>query len=451
MTTASPRSPTSSTSTTRAPARPAVPAGAHDAPADGGMEASEVSTRLRLLMRESAAVVEELSLPSLHRRVVEAAHRLVGLPDATLAVLDADGSVVQLVQRDDDLAVVGCLPLDPADASALTSGLRGLKAATVARLAGDGLPAPWSAGCTAFAVHHRRHVLAVLLVVEPEGGLTTEDEDVLLGLASSAGTAIENARLYEEARRRQEWLQEAAELSNGTLAVVTETEAVALVARSVQKLADAELVTAWVPEPDRQQLRPAVGLGDRAETLAGLALQGDDPLVAEVLAAGRGAHLDVGDRTGSACLDGLAALGIGPVLVLPVHGVSGLRGLLLAGRHVSRPPFGAVDLDMAETFLGHVAMALDLIRARAVHQRVAQLEDRDRIARDLHDHVASSLLSTGTKVQDAAGRSRDLRIRRLLHEVSGDLDLTLHRLRDSIFALGSAPGSTPVAEEGRTG
>ena len=399
-------------------------------------EASAVTSRLRLLLRESAAVVEELSLPSLHRRVVEAAHQLVDLPVATLALLDDDGAVVQLVQRDDDL-VVGCPPLDPGTAGDLAAGLRAAVPGHPVRLPAGTLPGPWSAGCTAFAVHHRRDVLAVLLVVEPAGGLAAEDEDLLLGLSASAGTAIENARLYEEARRRQEWLQEAAELSSGTLAVVTGTEAVALVARSIQKLADAELVGAWVAGPAADSLALAVALGDRADVLAEHGLRRDDPLVGEVLAAARGVRLDVGQRPGSPGLAMLAELGVGPVLVLPVTGGTGLVGLLLAGRHLGRPPLGDVDLDMAETFVGHVAMALDLIRARAAHERVLQLEDRERIARDLHEHVASWLLSTSSTVQRAAGASRELTVRRLLHEVAGDIDQTLRRLRSSIFQLGA--------------
>lgn len=440
------------------PATPAPTGLVHDPPPGPGYaqvvgqlvdryaESSAVSSRLRMLLRESAAVVEELSLPALHRRIVESAHTLVGMPAPTLAVLDPDGSVVQLVQRDDDLAVVGCLPLDPALADILTGQLRGLVAWTPLRLAGDGLPEPWSAGCTAVGVHHRRDVLAVLLVVEPDEGLAEEDEDLLLGLASSAGTAIENARLYEEARRRQEWMQEAAELSSGSLAVVTDTEALALVGHSVQKLADAEVVTVWVPDLRSSGLQAVVGLGDRAQLLTSTDLSRDDPLVADVLASSRGAHLEVGDRPGSACLAALVDLGVGPVMVLPVLGSSDLRGLLLVGRHVGRPRFADIDLDMAETFLNHVAMALELAQARAVHQRVAQLEDRDRIAHDLQEHVVSWLLATGTKVQSAAGASSDLRVRAQLQEVVGDIDVSLRRLRDAIFRLGGVTtGDGPPA------
>jgi GAF domain-containing protein len=397
-------------------------------------------SRLRTLLRESTAVVEEFSLPALRRRIVESAHALVGLSAATLAVLDADGAVVQLVQRDDDLPVVGCLPLEPGGAAAIAAALRGLAPGVATRLTTEGLPAPLAPRCTAFPVHHRRDVLAVLLVVEPGDGLSSEDEDLLLGLVASAGAAMENARLYEEARRRQEWLQEAAELSNGTLAMVTEPEAVALVARSVQKLADAEMVTAWVPDLRGEELQLAVGLGDRAETLTGFTLPGDDPVVADLVAPARGRHLDARGRTGSRCLAALAALDVGPVLVLPVPGGSSLRGLLLVGRHVSRPAFCDVDLDMAETFVGHVAVALDLVRARAVAQRVAQLEDRERIARDLNEHVASWLMATEIKVQNAASASRDLPVQRLLHEVVGDIDVTLRRLRESVFPQGGPTG-----------
>ncbi len=175
-------------------------------------EAPPVVPRLRMLLEESAAVVEELSLPSLYRRVVRAAVQLVPLTGAALAVLTPEGAVVRLVQREDDAHLVGSVPLNSTMSDTLTTLLSPLSTRTVSplstrtvsRLAAEQsgeLPQPWSAGFTAIPAHYRRTVLAVLLVREPAGGLSTEDEDLLLSLAVTAGTAIENARLYEEARR----------------------------------------------------------------------------------------------------------------------------------------------------------------------------------------------------------------------------------------------------------
>ena len=414
----------------------------HSATADHGAggaaspDEQPVSTRLRMLLHESAAVVEELSLPSLHRRVVRAAGQLVPLEGAALAVLSPDGVVLQLVQQEDDIELVASVPLDVTMSAALTALLQPLLPWTVSRVGPDRsgeLPAPWSGGFAAIPAHHRRSVLAVLLVLEPTGGLSTEDEDLLLSLAATAGTAIENARLYEEARRRQEWLQEAADVSGGAMPVTTEDEAVELVAHSVRKLADAELVAAWVPEG--QGLRLTVGLGDRATDLATLDVDLDDRLVRDVTAKARGRQLDVTERPGSVWLDAVAELGVGSVMVVPLLAGSRLRGVLLVGRHLGRPGFLDVDLDMVESFAAHVTMALDLIRARAAQERMAQLEDRERIARDLHDHVASLLLSTGLKVQTSVGLSRDKRLSGRLHEVLQDIDVILQRLRSSIFPV----------------
>ena len=407
-----------------------------------------VSTRLRMLLHENAAVVEELSLASLHRRVVRAAVQLVPLEGAALAVLSPDGVVRQLVQQEDEFDLVASVPLDATMSSALTALLRPLDTRTVSRLGSDqaaDLPAPWSAGFAAVPAHHRRSVLAVLLVLEPARGLSSEDEDLLLSLAATAGTAIENARLYEEARRRQEWLQEAADVSGGAMPITTEDEAVELVAHSVRKLADAELVAAWVPAG--HELRLTVGLGDRAADLAALDLRLDGPLLHQVTAERRGRHLDVTEPPRSDWLDAVAQLGVGSVMVVPLLGGSGLRGLLLVGRHVGRPGFVDVDLDLVESFTAHVTMALDLIRARAAQERVAQLEDRDRIARDLHDHIASLLLATGLKVQTSFGLSRDARLHGRLHEVLQDIDVILQRLRSSIFPV-EQPASPALDEAG---
>ena len=394
-----------------------------------------VVPRLRMLLEESAAVVEELSLPSLYRRVVRAAVQLVPLTGAALAVLAPDGAVVQLVQQEDDADLVGNVPLDSTMLDTLTTLLSPLSTRTVSRLGAERavkLPEPWSAGFTAVPAHHRQTMLAVLLVREPAGALSSDDADLLLSLAATAGTAIENARLYEEARRRQEWLQEAADVSGAAMPITTEEEAVRLVAHSVQKLGDAELVAAWVPGED--ELRLAVALGEGAQGLKSLKLGLNDQLVREATQA-RGRRLDANEPLGAGWLDTVAELGFGPVMLVPLLGGSGLAGLLLIGRHLGRPGFADVDLDLVESFASHVMMALDLIRARAAQQRLAQLEDRERIARELHDHVISLLLSTGLKVQTTVNFSRDTRLSGRLHEVLQDIDVILHRLRSSIFPV----------------
>ena len=89
-------------------------------------------------------------------------------------------------------------------------------------------------------------------------------------------------------------------------------------------------------------------------------------------------------------------------MVAAAGGAPAVRGALVVGRLLGRPAFTDADLDMATTFANHAALALELADARADQQRMALLEDRDRIARDLHDHVIQRLFAAGLTVQSVA-------------------------------------------------
>jgi signal transduction histidine kinase len=128
-------------------------------------------------------------------------------------------------------------------------------------------------------------------------------------------------------------------------------------------------------------------------------------------------------------------LPVGPVMVLPLVGTADTRGALVIARLRGRNRFDDADLDMATTFANHAAVALELADGRENQQRMILLEDRDRIARDLHDHVIQRLFAAGLAVESVAARpgsdETSLRLRRVVTE----LDETIRQIRTSIFQL----------------
>ena len=137
---------------------------------------------------------------------------------------------------------------------------------------------------------------------------------------------------------------------------------------------------------------------------------------------------------------------IGPVIALPLTGSGTPRGALLAGRLGGRTAFSLAELDMAATFAGHAAVALELADARAANDRLALLEDRDRIARDLHDHVIQRLFAAGLTVQSVlSGPVPDGTAR--LNRVVDDIDETIRQIRTSIFALQTPRGGADARVE----
>ena len=127
------------------------------------------------------------------------------------------------------------------------------------------------------------------------------------------------------------------------------------------------------------------------------------------------------------------------MLVVPLGGSVRMHGVLTVARVSGRPAFTAEDLDMASGFANQAAVAVELADARDEKQRAAMLDERERIAADLHDHVIQSLFAAGLTLQAVAGRlhpgpSTD----RILSTING-LDDTIRQIRTSIFQLSQAP------------
>ena len=68
----------------------------------------------------------------------------------------------------------------------------------------------------------------------------------------------------------------------------------------------------------------------------------------------------------------------------------------------------------------------------------AVFEERDRIARDLHDNVIQGLFATGLSLQGAVRLVDDATVARRIEDAVDELDRTVRRIRTTIFELGPA-------------
>jgi GAF domain-containing protein len=221
--------------------------------------------------------------------------------------------------------------------------------------------------------------------------------------------AIDNARLYASARTRGEWLQASAAITRQLLASPDTDRAsdpLQLIAERSREVADADVVTVSLPTDGRDDaLRVEVAVGAGAGCLTDRPLPVAGSLEGRVLSTGeplRLPHPDDQYHLGSVAP---AELDVGPVLVLPLVGSRRVHGVLSAARIRGRTAFSAIDLDMASSFANQGAVAIELAEARAEQQRAAMLDERDRIAADLHDHVIQRLFSAG-RCHGPRGQSR---------------------------------------------
>lgn len=90
---------------------------------------------------------------------------------------------------------------------------------------------------------------------------------------------------------------------------------------------------------------------------------------------------------------------------------------------------------MATNFAYHASVALELADARREAQRIAMLEDRARIARDLHDHVIQQLFAAGMTLQASLPTMGDSPAGRSIDRVVDIIDDAIRQIRASVFQL----------------
>jgi signal transduction histidine kinase len=393
--------------------------------------------RLRGLLRANALVAGELNLPVVLRQIVGAARDLLGARYAALGVLGHDGELEQFVHAGMDDAVVTAIGELPRGRGVLGLLIREPAPIRLASLgdhpAAAGFPPghPPMGSFLGVPVRIGEEVFGNLYLTERIAGgeFTADDEQLAIALAAAAGAAIANARRYAESEQRRRWLDASAQLTPLLLAGHRE-QPYALIAGHAASAADADFAVLAVPrDPDQVIVAGAAGplaagLVNRTAPLAG-------SLAGQVISGGK-AGLVTGDRLQAAA----AALGagIGPLIAVPLAAGERVLGALLLGRTAARPGFTESDLGMAASFAAHAAVAMELAEARADQIRLAQAEDHERIAGDLHDHVIQELFALGMKLQGQAARSDPATAARVNGYID-TLDDVIKKIRASIFGL----------------
>ena len=428
---------------------------------EGATDAEATQRRLELLTEANGAILAERSLEDVLQRIVSAARELASARYAALGVLAPDGSLEQFVHEGLDGAAVcppGQLPRGDGLLGVLVSDPRPLR---LARISDDprsvGLPPthPPMESFLGVPVEVRGSVYGNLYLTEREGGaaFTADDVTAVVALAATAGVAIENARLFAASRRREQWAAAAAQVSSSLLDPASGTDPVALVADTVLHLTGADVVSLVVPT-GRATFRVRLARGERAGELEGLEYDAATTIAEEALASRRGVRVDLLPEQPRFTIHVQRLFEVGAALALPLHGALRSHGVLVVARKLGRPPFDATELELSESFAAQAAIALELAAARADQQRLAVLEDRERIARDLHDHVIQRLFAAGLSLEGIAATAGATTAGRL-GPVVDDLDAAIREIRTLVFRLQptTSPGVRSVVLEaaGRVG
>jgi signal transduction histidine kinase len=279
----------------------------------------------------------------------------------------------------------------------------------------------------------------LLLFSRPASGFSRDHESALVTVTAATGVVVATAVLRAEAERRQRWLDASADIVAALLAGDAPERVLDLVARRAKEVADADLAAIVAQAALSGRLVVQVAAGTNAERIVGLGADSAGTPIGDVLRTeiaqrlpGRGAQLQgwQPQTPDLAVLDG-------PCMLVPFAAERRPLGVLLVARHVGRAAFEEADLGLASMFGGHAGLAVEFTRAQRDREWMAVLEDRDRIARDLHDVVIQRLFVAGLRLQGMARTTETAQTAQALERTVDELDRTVTEIRRSIFSLRS--------------
>jgi signal transduction histidine kinase len=192
------------------------------------------------------------------------------------------------------------------------------------------------------------------------------------------------------------------------------------------------MATISVPEGDGLRIITADGAG--AHDLLDLEVRLAGSLSAEVI---RTEHtLVVADAGRSTLAQPMVSVaGVGPMILVPLALRTSAAGVLALGRVAGRPGFGTADIPLLESFAEQASLALEYARALSEISRLGMIEDRERIARDLHDGVIQSLFAVGIGLQGTAAVVGDARLADRIQQFVTEIDRVIGDVRSYIFSL----------------
>jgi len=418
-----------------------------------------LSTRDRVysLLEAVVAVGSSLELEVLLRSIVETAVSLVDARYGAMGVIGEGGRLAEFIPvgvSSGEIETIHHWPEGKGLLGLLVTEPRPLRLADIKdHPASFGFPAGHPAMKTFLGapIRIRGEVYGNLYLTEKVGSgqFDTEDEAVIVALAAAAGVAIENARLYDQARRQQRWLSASAEVTRHLLSGAEPGEALSMITDKALEMTGADLVMVTLPMADGHHVRIECAAGLGAEQALGLVVPLENSVTEAVLSAGEPLSIPEYTSDPRVITTAKAGLPIGPLEAVPLGAPGKVRGVLSAGRRPGAMPLSPAAADMLATFAAQAAIALELAEHRMQAERMAVFEDRDRIAKDLHDLVIQRLYATGMSLQGVTSLIKVPEVAERVSRSVDALDDTIMEIRSAIFALQTRSETKPAAVRAR--
>lgn len=404
---------------------------------------SQPQDRKDVLLEAGLTLASELSLPMVLQRIIDLAAQVTDARYGALGVIGEGGELDQFITTGlsaKQRRAIGALPRGRGILGLLINEPRPIRIRNIA-------DHPKSVG---FPAHHppmhsflgapikaMGKVFGNVYLAEKRNAPTfsKEDEESIVILATQAGVAIANATLYAETRQRERWLGALRDITSEILAGSDAESQLAGIAEHARDLAGADAATILTTSSTPGQLVVAAAVGAQAarvrgrsvpaeKSISGEVMKSGQPLVTENASAHRGAYQPI-LRLGK----------VGPAIFVPL-GVRGrATGTLMVANLKGGRRFDQKTVQLVETFADQASVAMEYAGAQAHVRRVGLLEERERIAKELHDGVIQALFAVGMGLQGTALMTGSSGQAERIEGAVVELDKVIRDLRNYIFGL----------------
>ena len=403
----------------------------------------ESAERQARLLEIGMTLAAELSLPMVLQRIVELAVELTGATYGALGVLGSERRIDQFITvgiGDEARAQIGHIPEGRGILGLLIDDAQPIRLKDLAsHPESSGFPDhhPPMTSFLGAPVRARGRVFGNIYLTNKRDAeeFTQDDQDALVVLAAQAGIAVSNARLYEESVHRGRSLEVVRDLTERILAGEAVVRILDSVAASARELVGADVAMIVGQAEQGQPPTVLVADGHGADAIRSTVVPFGQSISGEVMRTGHPIVVEDASSHPDAYPPLVTTAEMGPTIFVPLRLRERVFGTLSVANRHGGSLFSGEDLKLVQTFANQASVALEQARSREAHERLALLDDRERIGRELHDGVIQALFAVGMSLQSAAMVTADPDLRRRVEGAVEEIDRTIRDLRNYIFGL----------------
>ena len=395
------------------------------------------------LLEAGLTLASELSLPMVLQRIVDLAVEVTDARYGALGVIGPSGELVDFITTGisaKQRKAIGALPRGLGVLGLLIREPRLVRVRDIgSHPASVGFPAnhPAMHSFLGAPVQALGKVYGNIYLAEKRGAreFGPEDERSLHVLSTQAGVAIANASLYQKTLQRERWLEAQHEITNDMLEGADADALLASVAEHARDLAGADAATILTTTSTPGQLVVAAAVGAYAQQVKGQPVPTAKSISGAVMETGEPLHTDDAS-THSRGYQPIIRLGhVGPAIFVPLRVRGRATGTLMVANTKGGSRFDDTMIGLVETFADQASVAIEYGRAQADVRRLELMDERERIAKDLHDGIIQSLFAVGMGLQGTALMAGSPETAVRLEAAVGELDRVIRDLRNYIFGL----------------